>query len=94
MKNFLKGFVFGSIGIALIQNIVEIINNSGDYIVSKIAVKSLDLQKQATAKHKEIDEIVGECNCEQAATQCIGFTLPAEEEEEIYEEEDKKGRKR
>lgn len=87
MKNFLKGFVFGSIGLAIIQNVVEILNNSGDYVSSKIAVKSLDLQKQATKKQKEIEEIAS-CDCENVNTQCIGFSIP---EEPVYEdiEEDK-----
>lgn len=92
MKNFLKGIIFGSIGLAAIQNIVEILNGSGDYITSKIAVKSLDLQKQATIKQKEIEAISG-CECETSNTHCIGFTIP-EEQEEGYLEEDKKAKKR
>ena len=93
MKNFLKGIIFGSIGLAAIQNIVEILNTSGDYVTSKIAVKSLDLQKLATEKQKEIEEL--SCGCgEQASTQCIGFTLPEEPEyDEEYYEEDKVGKK-
>lgn len=88
MKNFLKGFVFGSIGLAIIQNVVEILNSSGDYVTSKIAVKSLDLQKQATQKQKEIEKISG-CDCEPINTQCIGFTLPEEEPNFDDIEEDK-----
>lgn len=92
MKNFLKGFIFGSIGLAAIQNIVEILNGAGDYVTSKIAVKSLDLQKSATIKTKEIEKISGECEC--GSTQCIGFTVPSEEEyEEDYVEENKAKRR-
>ena len=89
MKNFLKGIIFGSIGLAAIQNIVEILNSTGDYVTSKIAVKSLDLQKQATQKQKEIEKISG-CDCEPVNTQCIGFTLPAEEYEDEEIETDKR----
>jgi hypothetical protein len=94
MKNFLKGIIFGSIGLAAIQNIVEILNGAGDYVTSKIAVKSLDLQKAATQKTKEIEKISNECDCEAVNTQCIGFAVPAEEEyDEDYIEEDKSKRR-
>ena len=94
MKNFLKGIIFGSIGLAAIQNIVEILNGAGDYVTSKIAVKSLDLQKAATQKSKEIEKISSECDCEAVNTQCIGFSVPAEEEyDEDYIEEDKSKRR-
>lgn len=89
MKNFLKGIIFGSIGLAAIQNIVEVLNSTGDYVTSKIAVKSLDLQKQATQKQKEIEKISG-CDCEPVNTQCIGFALPTEEYEEEEIETDKR----
>lgn len=94
MKNFLKGIIFGSIGLAAIQNIVEILNGTGDYVTSKIAVKSLDLQKAATQKTKEIEKLSSECDCEAVNTQCIGFAVPAEEEyDEDYIEEDKSKRR-
>ena len=94
MKNFLKGIIFGSIGLAAIQNIVEILNGAGDYVTSKIAVKSLDLQKAATQKSKEIEKISSECDCEAVNTQCIGFTAPDEEEiEEDWDWEDKSKRR-
>jgi hypothetical protein len=50
---------------------VEILNGAGDYVTSKIAVKSLDLQKAATQKTKEIEKISNECDCEAVNTQCI-----------------------
>lgn len=85
MKNFLKGLVVGSIGLAIIQNTVQTLNGIGDLISNKLQIRALKDQKEAALITKEIEGL-SNCNCEEpVATSCIGFTLP---EETLYDDEE------
>jgi len=93
MKNFLKGLVIGSIGLAVIQNLVQVINGCGDLAANKLQIKALKDQKEATIISKEIEKL--SCDCETPSdTQCIGFAIPEEPESEYEYEEDRKGAKK
>lgn len=92
MKNFLKGLVVGSIGIAVIQNVVQLINGCGDLLVNKLSIQGLKDQKTATQLTKEIEEFGAEP--ESMQTHCIGFEVPCEDCDCDYEEEDKKARRK
>ena len=92
MKNFLKGLVVGSIGIAVIQNLVQLINGCGDLLTNKLSIQGLKDQKTATLLTKEIEEIGMES--EPVQTQCIGFEVPSDDCDCYEIEEDKKARRR
>ena len=92
MKNFLKGLIVGSIGIAAIQNIVQLINGCGDLLINKLSIQGLKDQKAVTQLTKEIEALGTES--EPIQTQCIGFAVPSDDCDCYEIEEDKKARKK
>lgn len=93
MKNFLKGLVVGSIGIAVIQNVVQLINGCGDLLINKLSIQGLKDQKAVTILSKEIEELGAEP--EPVQTQCIGFEVPQDDCNCDFDfDEDKKARRK
>ncbi len=92
MKNFLKGLIVGSIGIAAIQNIVQLINGCGDLLINKLSIQGLKDQKAVTQLTKEIEALGTEP--EPIQTQRIGFAVPSDDCDCYEIEEDKKARKK
>jgi hypothetical protein len=75
MKNFLKGILFISIGMPIINTASAIISQTAELVCTYIATKTLALQENLPDQEEETHNV-------------MGFAMPATEveDEEEYEE--------